>query len=130
MSNTKADCFKILESLPSTDGWHDGQGFAIDSQAISMAILLIGLVDWLKPYIYPTLEGGITFEWDGNWKDMTEHHTLTFKSDHSVRYWYFTDYPEDEQTDENELDLDVTWQNSGVYCVANTLNFHHTSVKR
>ncbi|MCY3711640.1 MAG: hypothetical protein OXG26_22355 [Caldilineaceae bacterium] len=91
------------------DGWHDGYGSAPSSQGL----------DWLRqhaahnlgdspaPYIYPTPEGGVQFEWDiGSFRPSLEIDLET-----RVGEWHCLNIDEDE-AHERELQLErpQDWQ--------------------
>ena len=100
----RLDEFRALE-----DGWHDGYGSAPSTQGL----------DWLgqqaarnlggapAPYIYPTPEGGVQFEWDiGSFRPSLEIDLETRVGD-----WHCLDLDADE-ADERELQLErlQDWQ--------------------
>ena len=100
----RLDEFRALQ-----DGWHDGYGSAPSSQGL----------DWLRqhaarnlgdsptPYIYPTPEGGVQFEWDiGSFKPSLEIDLET-----RVGEWHCLDLDADE-SHERELQLErlQDWQ--------------------
>lgn len=113
-------CLHILNNLPN-------------KRVSNLAhwLLTCNELEWLNPQIYPTIEGGLRFQWEGSWKGCTEYHDLTFlpspisDRNSTVHYYYWTDYPDEDLTDDTELDCDITWQNPGAWCIVNTLNFHH-----
>ena len=100
----RLDEFRALE-----DGWYDGYGSAPSSQGL----------DWLRqhaarnlgdsstPYIYPTPEGGVQFEWDiGSFRPSLEIDLET-----RVGEWHCLDIDADE-AHERELQLErpQDWQ--------------------
>ena len=100
----RLDEFRALE-----DGWYDGYGSAPSTQGL----------DWLgqqaarnlggapAPYIYPTPEGGVQFEWDiGSFRPSLEIDLET-----RVGEWHCLDLDADE-ADERELQLErlQDWQ--------------------
>lgn len=62
MSGDLGDRLSYLASLE--DGWHDEAG---GKQVTSSAIITAGLFVSPKTRLYPTLDGGISVEWDDQW---------------------------------------------------------------
>jgi len=109
---TTAEILKRIEGLRSLkDGWVDGEGRAVSSYVCDLARTVITDAKWFRPYMYPTFDGGLNLEWDVELDDCTEYHELQLNPDKSVRYWYFMDTLESDQDPNDELDLDMTWQN-------------------
>jgi hypothetical protein len=68
---TLAECLKTISDLfKLEEGWHDGEGKEIHGASISFAECLLSASDWLRPYVYPTIEGWVMLEWD---EDRTTH---------------------------------------------------------
>lgn len=61
--------FKLLK-----DGWHDGSGYAPEKEKLEAVITNLRLypVDLPKPFIYPTVEGGILLEWADDGRTTVE----------------------------------------------------------
>ena len=109
-SNDPVDITACLDELRALqDGWHDGFGIAPSSQGL----------DWLRqhaarylgdsptPYIYPTPDGGVQFEWDiGSFSP-----SLEIDLELHVGEWHCLDLCTDE-SDERELRLERSqdWQ--------------------
>ena len=100
----RLDEFRALE-----DGWHDGYGSAPSTQGLDwlgqQAVRNFGVVP--APYIYPTPEGGVQFEWDiGSFRPSLEIDLET-----RVGEWHCLDLDADE-ADERELQLErlQDWQ--------------------
>ena len=56
---------EALDYLPKEDGWYDGEGKATTEAAketVRQRLALSSLS--IQYYIYPTVEGGISVEWD------------------------------------------------------------------
>lgn len=66
-SDLRAALARIVELQDLEDGWLDGTGTAVAESLLRQAALALAgeLYALPAPYIYPTLESGVGFEWDG-----------------------------------------------------------------
>lgn len=77
----------LLKLTELKDGWFDGHGKSISLYALKLADEML-LRSTLRPYIYPTYEGGVTFEWD----DGASSRAITFKPNSLNDKWISIDY--------------------------------------